>query len=122
MHRDLRHFTDILRESCAYIDRDYFELPQAEADRVYRERVYCYELYHQMRCRWGRFPYSLGGEIDKGGHPIFRDGSYARAPTTMESAFEDTKPYVLTDLGKQFVHYTMSEAVTRIDDRNVRPS
>jgi hypothetical protein len=43
------------------------------------------------------------------------------APTTMESAFEDTKPYVLTDLGKQFVHYTMSEAVTRIDDSNKRP-
>ena len=37
------------------------------------------------------------------------------APTTMESAFEDTKPYVLTELGKQFVHYTMSEVVTRID-------
>lgn len=33
---------------------------------------------------------------------------------TMESAFEDTKPYVLTELGKQFIHYTMSEAVPRI--------
>jgi len=37
------------------------------------------------------------------------------APTTMESAFEDTKPYVLTELGKQFVHYTMNEVVTRIE-------
>jgi hypothetical protein len=27
-------------------------------------------------------------------------------PTTMESAFEETKPYVLTALGQQFVHYT----------------
>ena len=36
------------------------------------------------------------------------------APSTMESAFEDTKPYVLTELGKQFVHYTMNEVVTRI--------
>lgn len=36
------------------------------------------------------------------------------APTTMESAFEDTKPYVVTELGKQFVHYTMNEVVTRI--------
>jgi hypothetical protein len=33
---------------------------------------------------------------------------------TMESAFEDTKPYVLTELGEQFVHYTMSEVVPRI--------
>src|SRR5216684_7816811 len=36
------------------------------------------------------------------------------APTTMESAFEDTKPYVLTELGKQFVHYTMNEVVARL--------
>lgn len=36
-------------------------------------------------------------------------------PTTMESAFEDTKPYVLTELGKQFVHYAMSEVVRRIE-------
>lgn len=38
-----------------------------------------------------------------------------RAATTMESAFEDTKPYVLTELGKQFVHYTMNEVVKRIN-------
>jgi hypothetical protein len=34
----------------------------------------------------------------------------------MESTFEDTKPYVLTELGKEFVHYTMNEVVTRIGD------
>lgn len=43
------------------------------------------------------------------------------ATTTMESAFEDTKPYVLTELGKQFVHYTMNEVVTRIDDSKSHP-
>jgi hypothetical protein len=36
------------------------------------------------------------------------------APTTMESAFEDSKPYVLTALGREFVHYTMNELVPRI--------
>jgi hypothetical protein len=35
---------------------------------------------------------------------------------TLESAFEDTKPHVLTELGKQFVHYTMTELVSRIGD------
>jgi hypothetical protein len=35
--------------------------------------------------------------------------------STMESAFEDSKQYVLTELGKQFVHYTMNEVVTRLD-------
>jgi len=37
------------------------------------------------------------------------------AATTMESAFEDSKPYVLTDLGSQFVHYTMTELVARLN-------
>lgn len=40
------------------------------------------------------------------------------APTTLESAFEDTKPHVLTSLGKQFVHYTMNEVVTRLEHEN----
>lgn len=35
---------------------------------------------------------------------------------TMESAFEDSKPYVLTELGKQFVHYTMNEVVQRLSN------
>ena len=35
--------------------------------------------------------------------------------SVLESAFEETKPYVLTDLGQQFVHYTMSEVVTRLE-------
>lgn len=38
--------------------------------------------------------------------------------STMESAFEDTKQYVLTGLGKQFVHYTMNEVVERIESEN----
>jgi hypothetical protein len=32
----------------------------------------------------------------------------------MESAFEDTKPYVLTGLGEQFVHYVLDEAAHRM--------
>jgi hypothetical protein len=36
-------------------------------------------------------------------------------PSTIESAFEETKLYILTGLGQQFVHYTMSEVVPRID-------
>lgn len=38
------------------------------------------------------------------------------APSTMESAFEDKKPYVLTALGQQFVHYAMTDAVRRIEN------
>lgn len=39
-------------------------------------------------------------------------------PATMESSFDDTKPYVLTELGKQFVHYAMSEVVQRIESKS----
>lgn len=35
---------------------------------------------------------------------------------TMVSAFDDDKEYELTELGKQFVHYTMNEIVPRISD------
>jgi len=42
------------------------------------------------------------------------------APTIMESAFEDTKPYVLTELGKQFVHYTMNEVVARLEEGSLQ--
>lgn len=38
-----------------------------------------------------------------------------RISTTVESAFEETKSYVLTELGKQFVHYTMNEVVPRLE-------
>lgn len=37
--------------------------------------------------------------------------------TTLESAFEDTKPYELTALGTQFVTYAMNEMVPRISER-----
>ncbi|MFT4064868.1 hypothetical protein [Paraburkholderia sp.] len=36
------------------------------------------------------------------------------AASTVESAFESSKQYVLTELGKQFVHYSMNEVVRRV--------
>jgi len=52
-------------------DPHYFQLPVAEKENpVYRERVYCYELYHQLRNTLDvGFPYKLDGEVDKHGHP-----------------------------------------------------
>lgn len=56
------------------VGSDYFQMPVAgQTDAEYRERVYCYELYHRWRSHWVEgFPYSLSGEIDKHGHPIIR--------------------------------------------------
>lgn len=63
------------------IKSDYFFV--AETGRrlpIARERVYCYELYHQMRCLEGAQPMEDGavncvinGEIDKSGHPIIKE-------------------------------------------------
>jgi hypothetical protein len=39
----------------------------------------------------------------------------SRAGSTYTSAFEDGKQYELTGIGEHFVHYTMSEAVQKID-------
>lgn len=35
---------------------------------------------------------------------------------TLESAFDDTKQYQLTELGSQFVHYTMNQVVKRLQN------
>lgn len=53
------------------VDRHYFQLPVAgEKAPVFRERVYCYELYHNLRNVLGDdFSYKLDGEVDKNGHP-----------------------------------------------------
>lgn len=64
---------------------------------------------------------SMGGVIRQE-REVTSDGEFIRphrtkshsSSNTYESAFEDTKPYELTELGKQFVHYTMTEAVKRI--------
>jgi hypothetical protein len=43
-----------------------------------------------------------------------RGQSHQTASRVMESAFEDTKPYVLTELGKKFVHYVMDDVAPQL--------
>jgi hypothetical protein len=38
-----------------------------------------------------------------------------RASGVLKSAFDDEEPYELTELGRQFVHYTMQEVVPRVE-------
>lgn len=71
----MKQLTQILQGATAAIGAEYFLLPIHGAGPVYRERVYCYELYHQMRLRWPPDSvYRLNGEVDKIGHPYFQDG------------------------------------------------
>jgi hypothetical protein len=72
----MEQLTQILRDATAAIGAEYFLLPIHGAGPVYRERVYCYELYHQMRLRWpADCIYRLNGEVDKIRHPYFQDGA-----------------------------------------------
>ncbi|MEJ0098497.1 MAG: methionyl-tRNA formyltransferase-like protein [Pseudomonadota bacterium] len=68
----MERLDEILRRATAGISEEYFLLPIHGAAAQRRERVYCYELYHQMRSLWpGGVPWFLNGEVDKGGHPLF---------------------------------------------------
>lgn len=67
---------------------------------------------------------SMGGvirqdrETDAYGRFVKKDTkgvSHQAGSLVMESAFEESKPYVLTALGKQFVHYVMEDVVRQID-------
>src|SRR4051812_19242544 len=69
----MRELSEILRQSTSGIGERFFRLPIDGGDSVYRERVYCYELYHQMRSRWPQeCPFCLNGEVDKRAHPFWR--------------------------------------------------
>jgi hypothetical protein len=64
-----------LFESISKIDKQYYRLRLAYFNQsMYRENVYCYELYHQLRASLGNdFPYILSGEVDKASHPDIVD-------------------------------------------------
>lgn len=86
MNRDVRRFLDLLGRATAAVDNPYFSLPIDGQDLpVYRERVYAYELYHQLRSIWPHgWDFVLNAEVDKRGHPLIR-GDFV----------QDTKPDLL---------------------------
>lgn len=82
--RDLQRIRKLLAKASAAISQNYFMLPVAhyageEPLVQYRERVYAYELYHQLRVLWPDWKYSLAGEVDKSGHPVIRGGELDKA-------------------------------------------
>lgn len=77
MKEELQVVTEWLLHASTQLAPEYFQLPVAGAEEPeYRERVYCYELYHRWRCHWAEgFPFALSGEVDKQGHPLIRGDS-----------------------------------------------
>ena len=64
-------FESLLKSATERIGADYFQLSVAGSAMAYRERLYCYELYHLLRTLWPEHcEYQLGGEIDKQGHRL----------------------------------------------------
>ncbi len=75
---DYRLFLDALIKAASEMnDEHYFRVPVARADdkstAIFRERVYCYELYYYLRHYFedSNGVFKLHGELDKKGHPIF---------------------------------------------------
>ena len=62
-------------------------------------------------------------ETDVYGHFLKKDPkaqSHQGTSRVMESAFEDSKPYVLTELGKKFVHYVMEDLAPQLGGASPR--
>ncbi|WP_245585436.1 methionyl-tRNA formyltransferase-like protein [Pleomorphomonas koreensis] len=69
----MQELNQILAQATASIEHLYFQLPIDGSDPIFRERVYCYELYHQLRRLWPQeTPFSLNGEVDKQGHALIK--------------------------------------------------
>lgn len=68
-------FLGILRTATANVSPDYFMLEVAGVEGpIYRERDYCYELYHLLReIMPDDFGYNIHGEVDKTKHPIIAE-------------------------------------------------
>lgn len=61
-----------LEHASQAVGPSYFLLPIARRDRpIKRERVYCYELFHQLRSALHDSELALFGEPDKRRHPDF---------------------------------------------------
>jgi hypothetical protein len=67
---DVDDYLDLIRQSLTQIEQGYFKLETTyEPSGIVRERVFCYELYHRLRCNMTEsHRVSLNGEIDKRGH------------------------------------------------------
>jgi len=66
----LHDLVDLIKRAAQAVESSYFLLPTSyERAGIVRERVFCYELYHQMRSLMTDANiFSLSGEIDKRGH------------------------------------------------------
>ena len=97
MRQDFSDFRDLLNCAIHKILWLYFRTPIAGQDEeIFRERLFCYELYHQLRIVFDEkgFGYWLGGELDKSKHPLIR-GDFKPDFVVHEPGFMDKNLCVL---------------------------
>ncbi len=70
--RNIMTFEQVILTALDNIADDYYKVETTyNPDGIVRERVFCYELYHQMRLLEFNPKYKLHAEIDKSGHNEF---------------------------------------------------
>jgi hypothetical protein len=92
----MNELSELLSNATRAVEMSYFALPIAGGLPAHRERVYCYELYHQLRSIWPGGRYSLNGEVDKRGHP------HLRARAGLRSAIPDFLVHVPGEMGGNY--------------------
>ncbi len=74
-------FIKSMKVAAKMISQSYFNVTRYEDVSAYRERVYCYELYHQLRrIIPENIPYVVHAELDKCGHEVMVSLVGKRAP------------------------------------------
>lgn len=75
MSKELVRYDRIILEALKNVDQSYYKIPTTyDLEGIVRERVFCYEFYHQLRClaeRDSNINIKINGEIDKKGHKLF---------------------------------------------------
>jgi len=70
--KEISEYVDLIITAFDRVSQDYYKInTTSSADGIVRERVFCYELYHQIRClqnKRGLTDFNIHGEIDKRGH------------------------------------------------------
>ena len=75
MDEKVESFVEMIKDSLENVGDEYYKITTTyESSGIVRERVFCYELYHQMRLvqsERGLNDVQIHGEIDKSGHIAF---------------------------------------------------
>lgn len=79
MKNDGNDFLELLKKAIKKVAVSYQSIHTADlcSEKYFefaRERVYCYELYHQLRLIIDEKLYDINGEIDKRGHKLITEG------------------------------------------------